>query len=103
MRITKVYTRSGDDGSTRLGGGQKVEKDSLRIASYGTVDELNSVIGVVIADGVDPAAEPRVRDELLRVQNELFDLGSDLCILEEDKAKYPVPRIEPRHVDALEK
>jgi len=98
-RITKVYTRTGDDGTTGLGGGQRVAKDSLRIEAYGTVDELNSVIGVVLAAGVnDSIAAP-----LSEIQNELFHLGSDLCILEEDKARRPVPRIEERHVVALEK
>jgi cob(I)alamin adenosyltransferase len=97
-RITKVYTRTGDDGTTGLGGGQRVGKDSARIEAYGTVDEVNSVLGVALASGLSEAiAEP-----LRNVQNELFHLGSDLCILEEDKAKRPVPRIEERHVLALE-
>ena len=97
-RITKVYTRKGDDGSTALGGGQRVGKDSPRIEAYGTVDELNSVIGVAIASGLDDSLAP----ELSRIQNELFHLGSDLCILDEDKARLSVPRIEARHVQALE-
>ncbi|HXU34061.1 MAG TPA: cob(I)yrinic acid a,c-diamide adenosyltransferase [Thermoanaerobaculia bacterium] len=97
-RITRVYTRTGDDGTTALGGGQRVEKDSLRIAAYGTVDELSSQIGVAIASGLDD----RLAGELTRIQNELFHLGSDLCILEEDKARFPVPTIEERHVVALE-
>ena len=97
-RITKVYTRTGDDGTTGLGGGQRVRKDSLRIEAYGTVDELNSQIGVVLAIGVNEAiAEP-----LSAIQNDLFHLGSDLCILEEDKKRLPAPRIEERHVTALE-
>jgi cob(I)alamin adenosyltransferase len=97
-RITKVYTRTGDDGTTGLGGGQRVPKDSPRIAAYGTVDELSSAIGAAIAAGL---AE-RLAATLLRIQNELFNLGSDLCILEEDKARMPVPTIEERHVTALE-
>lgn len=97
-RITRVYTRQGDRGTTRLGGGQEIPKDALRIDTYGTVDELSSAIGVVLASGV---VEP-LAAELRRIQNELFHLGSDLCILEEDKARMPVPRIEARHVDALE-
>ncbi|HEX4953440.1 MAG TPA: cob(I)yrinic acid a,c-diamide adenosyltransferase [Thermoanaerobaculia bacterium] len=98
-RITKVYTRTGDEGITGLGGGQRVAKDSLRIATYGTVDELSSAIGVALAAGLTP----RLSQELGRVQNELFHLGSDLCILEEDKERLPVPRIEERHVLALER
>lgn len=97
-KITKVYTRTGDAGETGLGGGQRVPKDSLRIQAYGTVDELNSVLGVALAQGLDEA----VAEPLRKVQNELFHLGSDLCILEEDKERMPVPRIEKRHVDALE-
>jgi len=97
-RITKVYTRTGDAGTTALGGGQRVRKDALRIECYGTVDELNSVIGVAVAAGVDA----RLAAMLARIQNELFHLGSDLCILEEDKQRMPVPRVEQRHVDRLE-
>jgi cob(I)alamin adenosyltransferase len=97
-RITKVYTRSGDDGTTGLGGGQRVPKDSPRIAAYGTVDELNSQIGAAIAAGLDSAVSAR----LSSVQNELFHLGSDLCTREEDKATRPVPVIGSRHVEALE-
>ena len=98
-RITRVYTRTGDDGTTGLGGGQRVPKDSLRIETYGTVDELGSEIGVAIALGL----APRLAETLLRVQNELFNVGSDLCILEEDKVKMPVPVVEARHVEALER
>jgi cob(I)alamin adenosyltransferase len=98
-RITKVYTRTGDDGTTGLGGGQRVPKDSPRIEAFGTVDELNSQIGVVRSLGVGEAiAEP-----LSGIQNDLFHLGSDLCILEGDKRRLAVPRIEERHVLALER
>jgi cob(I)alamin adenosyltransferase len=97
-RITKVYTRTGDDGRTGLGGGQRVPKDSPRIEAYGTVDELNSAIGVALAAGLLPELAERLR----AIQNELFHLGSDLCILEEDKARMPVPRVEDRHATALE-
>ena len=97
-RITRVYTRTGDDGTTGLGGGQRVPKDSARIAAYGTVDELSSAIGAAVALGLDP----RLAAVLARIQNELFNVGSDLCILEEDKAAMPVPVVEERHVDALE-
>lgn len=97
-RITKVYTRTGDGGDTGLGGGQRVAKDSLRIEAYGTVDELNSVLGLARAYCPDE----RLSLWLKSIQNELFTLGSDLCILEEDKQKYPVAGIEKRHVDYLE-
>jgi len=98
-RLTKIYTRMGDEGSTALGGGQRVPKDNLRVAVYGTVDELNSQIGVALAAGLCS----EVDSVLQRVQNELFDLGSDLCFLEEDKQKWPLPQIEERHIAALEK
>lgn len=98
-RITRVYTRTGDNGTTGLGGGQRVPKDSPRIAAYGTVDELSSQIGAALALGLDP----RLAGELTRIQNELFNVGSDLCILEEDKAAMPVPGAEERHVLALER
>jgi len=98
MRITKVYTRTGDGGETHLGMGRRVAKDSPRVEAYGTVDELQSAIGVVLA--ASPVEE--VREALVRIQNELFNLGSDLCLLEEEKKDLAVPRIEKRHVDALE-
>ncbi len=97
-RITKVYTRTGDDGTTALGGGQRVGKDALRVASYGTVDELSSQIGVALASGLDPELERA----LGRIQNDLFHLGSDLSTPEADKERRAVPRIEERHVKWLE-
>lgn len=97
-RITKVYTRTGDDGTTALGTGTRVPKESLRIGAYGTVDELNSVLGVAVASGLpDELSEP-----LGHVQNDLFHLGSDLCIPQDDPSAPEVPRIEDRHVDRLE-
>ncbi len=97
-RLTKIYTRTGDDGTTALGGGRRVAKDALRIETFGTVDELNSHLGAALAGGL----EATLTAELTRVQNELFHLGSDLCILEADKAKTPVPSIEEKHVLQLE-
>ena len=98
-RITKVYTRSGDDGTTALGTGQRVPKDSPRVEAYGTVDEANSAIGVALASGLEPA----LLEALAAIQNDLFHLGSDLCITEADKAARPVPHIESRHVENLER
>jgi len=98
-RLTRIYTRKGDDGTTGLGGGQRVQKDSLRVAAYGTVDELNSSIGLALAAGV----VPRLAEVLPVIQNELFHLGSDLCFLEADKAAFNIPQIEARHVEALER
>ena len=76
-RLSKIYTRTGDDGSTGLGDGSRVPKDSLRVNAYGTVDELNSTIGMVLAcEGVDP----EIREVLTQVQHDLFDLGGELCV-----------------------
>jgi cob(I)alamin adenosyltransferase len=97
-RITKVTTRTGDRGETGLGSGRRVPKDAPRIEAYGTVDELSSTIGVAISAGLDDQLAARLR----AVQNELFHLGADLCIPEEDKARHPGPRIEASHVEALE-
>ncbi len=98
VNINRVYTRAGDDGTTALGGGQRVAKDSLRIESYGTVDELNSVVGVAVAAGMAES----LKDPFFVIQQVLFNAGSDLCILEEDKKRFAVPGIEPRHVEQLE-
>ena len=97
-RITKVYTRTGDDGTTALGS-RRAPKDDLRVECYGTVDETNSAIGLALASGLDDQVAAMLR----RVQNELFHLGSDLWMPEEDKAKTPVPTIAASHVKALEK
>lgn len=97
-RLTRIYTRTGDDGTTALGFGGRVAKDDLRVECYGTVDELNACLGVVRAAG----APPDLDRDLARIQNELFHLGSDLCVPESEKREHPVPRIEARHVEALE-
>ena len=89
MRITKVYTRTGDKGTTRLVGGQKVRKDDLRIESYGTVDELNTVVGLVRMELARSDAAQDARDwldgRLAEIQNDLFNLGSDLATKAEDR------------------
>lgn len=97
-RLTRIYTRKGDDGTTGLGGGQRVPKDSPRVQAYGTVDELNSAIGLALAHGL----VPKLAGALPRIQNELFHLGSDLCFLEEDKRSFALPQIDARHVASLE-
>ncbi|WP_109123842.1 cob(I)yrinic acid a,c-diamide adenosyltransferase [Dyella sp. C11] len=76
-RLSKIYTRTGDDGSTGLGDGSRVAKDSLRVGAYGTVDELNSTIGMVLASN---GVADDVREALTQVQHDLFDLGGELCI-----------------------
>ena len=75
-RLSKIYTRTGDAGTTGLGDGTRVPKDDARVEAYGTVDELNSTVGMVLAEDIPQA----VRDLLDGVQHELFDLGSELCM-----------------------
>lgn len=75
-RLSKIYTKTGDDGSTGLGDGSRVSKDSARVTAYGTVDEANSAIGLVLACDLPD----EVRDVLVSVQHQLFDLGGELCI-----------------------
>jgi cob(I)alamin adenosyltransferase len=103
--ISRVYTKTGDRGETALVGGKMVKKHSARIESYGAIDELNAVIGVVRwANRQEPGPEvarARIDAILERVQNELFNLGSELATLPEDLAPTQ-PRIEERHVSALE-
>lgn len=97
-RLTNIYTRQGDDGTTSLGSRTRIPKDSQRVQAYGTVDELNSCIGVVLAHGVCD----RLVELLTGIQNELFHLGSDLCFTEEDKKAIDIPQVEEQHVQKLE-
>lgn len=97
-RLTRIYTRTGDDGTTSLGFGGRRPKDALRIECFGTVDELNSVLGMARA----ASPPPEIESALARIQNDLFHLGSDLCVPESEKAEHPVPRIGPGHVADLE-
>jgi len=76
-RLSKIYTRTGDDGTTGLGDGSRVAKDSLRVDAFGTVDEANSAIGMVLASASVPQ---NVRNILTEVQHDLFELGGELCI-----------------------
>lgn len=85
--LNKIYTRTGDAGETALGSGQRVSKAHLRIAAYGTVDEANAAIGLVRLHTADSALA-RLDAMLLRIQNELFDLGADLCVPDDGK---PLP------------
>jgi cob(I)alamin adenosyltransferase len=76
--LNKIYTRTGDDGTTALGTGVRVRKDAVRVAAYGTVDETNAAIGMARAHLGD--SQPGFDAKLSRVQNDLFDLGADLCV-----------------------
>lgn len=97
-KITKIYTRKGDDGTTALGSRQRVRKDDPRVATYGTLDELNAIIGLALSFGLDA----KLADALARIQNELLHLGSDLAFPPEDVKEWQVPRIEEKHIRALE-
>lgn len=99
----KIYTKTGDKGTTSSFAGKRVDKDSLRIAAYGNVDELNSLIGVIIATlGIAEKKDfARIIQKLNRVQNELFVLQSDLAALTDIKIK--IPRITSSYVIRLEK
>jgi cob(I)alamin adenosyltransferase len=104
IRITRVYTRSGDSGDTGLVGGKRVPKDALRIEGYGTVDELNSIVGLArVFNAESPAGEGRDRLEtiLKSIQNELFDLGSELATPSE-AAYEGMFRVGKDEVTALE-
>lgn len=97
-RLTKLYTRKGDDGSTALGSGRRIQKDALRVCCYGTVDEANSALGVALAHGLSP----RLIEMVSVIQNELFHVGSDLCFTEEDKHTVQIPQIGKTQVKRLE-
>jgi cob(I)alamin adenosyltransferase len=94
----KIYTKTGDQGDTSLFGGQRVPKDALRIEAYGTVDELNSVIGIVLAE----APEGDIARILTQVQNQLFDLGADLAT-PRSLTRKNIKRIDGRDSASLEK
>ena len=106
MRISKVYTRTGDGGKTRLAGGQEVWKDALRVEAYGTVDELNSVIGLVRVNNDtkrgNNQASAHLEDVLQWVQNKLFDLGGILATAPGES--FPnMPTVTPEDVAYLER
>ena len=97
VQLTRIYTRGGDKGKTSLGNGSRVAKHAPRVAAYGTVDECNSVIGLVRLHTSDEADAT-----LARIQNDLFDLGADLCTPEEEAPAYPPLRITASQVERLE-
>lgn len=103
-RLTKIYTRTGDKGDTGLVGGKRVSKDSPRLWAYGTVDELNSAIGLARVFNAEKKSVPAMKVEklLARVQNDLFNLGAELATLPKDFRKG-MPRVEAKDITALEK
>ncbi len=98
VRLTRIYTRGGDGGQTSLGDGARVPKYALRVAAYGTVDEANAAIGIARLHA-DAAAD----DMLDRIQNDLFDLGADLCTPEDGRRGVGALRITEPQVERLER
>lgn len=96
--MTRIYTRTGDDGTTSLGSRERVNKDNQRVATYGDVDELNSMIGLALALEVDS----RIAEMLTRVQNELFNLGTVLAYPYLINQKPKLPTITEEHISLLE-
>ena len=102
MRIDRVYTKQGDKGETSLIGGERVSKDDPRLDCYGTLDELNATLGMARVALETSAAGPHLMPIITRVQNELFNLGSELGAADPAR-RAKLPRIEDRHVDGLER
>jgi cob(I)alamin adenosyltransferase len=99
VNLTRIYTRTGDDGTTALGDMSRVGKNDLRLHAYADTDEANSSIGVAIALG---GLSEDVRALLTRVQNDLFDVGADLCTPVVEAPEHPPLRVEQAYVDHLE-
>ena len=98
--LNKIYTKKGDDGKTELGDGNRIEKFSTRVEAYGTVDEVNSVIGTVTCLSINT----ELKTALERIQNDLFDLGADLCLPENENENlaYEPLRVRKEQVSRLE-
>ncbi len=99
--LNKIYTKTGDAGETALGNGSRVAKHSLRVTSYGTVDETNATVGMARLH-----ATGEIDEQLAMIQNDLFDLGADLCRPDMEKdgeSEYPVLRMSDTQVERLEK
>jgi len=99
VNLTRIYTRTGDDGTTALGDFTRVRKDDSRLEAYADVDEANSAIGVAIATG---ELSPEITTLLTRIQNELFDVGADLCTPIVENPAHPPLRVVQSYIDDLE-
>lgn len=107
VKLTRIYTRGGDKGETSLGSGARVPKHDLRVSTYGTVDEANAVIGVArLHTAADPQNNPGAAEAdamLRRIQDDLFDLGADLCVPEGGARQDGALRIVQSQIDRLER
>jgi len=102
VHLTRIYTRTGDDGTTALGDNSRTSKNDPRLIAYADVDEANSAVGVALAMAGSSLGED-VGDLLRRVQNDLFDVGADLCTPLSEKPPYPPLRVTPGYVTDLER
>jgi cob(I)alamin adenosyltransferase len=102
VHLTKIYTRTGDAGTTGLGDFSRISKTDSRLQAYADCDEANSVIGLVLAPMCADDVSDRLRTILGHVQNDLFDVGADLCTPFEENPKYAPLRVEADYVDRLE-
>jgi cob(I)alamin adenosyltransferase len=101
--LSKIYTRTGDDGTTALGDMSRARKTDPRLAAYADVEEANAAIGVALATGsVDGSLAEDITRVLVRIQNELFDVGADLCTPVVESPEFPPLRVEPSYVEWLE-
>ncbi|AWS41102.1 cob(I)yrinic acid a,c-diamide adenosyltransferase [Streptosporangium sp. 'caverna'] len=101
--LSKIYTRTGDDGTTALGDMSRARKTDPRLAAYADVEEANAAIGVALAVGaVDGSLDEDITRVLVRIQNELFDVGADLCTPIVENPEFPPLRVEPSYVEWLE-
>jgi cob(I)alamin adenosyltransferase len=99
VNLTRIYTRTGDDGTTALGDMSRVSKNDQRLVAYADVDEANSAIGVVVAT---PGLDVGLAALLTRIQNDLFDVGADLCTPVVENPEFPPLRVEQDYIDRLE-
>ena len=99
VNLTRIYTRTGDDGTTALGDMSRVDKNDERLLAYADVDEANSAIGVALASGGLP---DRIVNDLVRIQNDLFDVGADLCTPVVQDPPFTPLRVEQDYIDRLE-
>ena len=98
VKLDKIYTRGGDKGKTSLGNGKRVDKTNIGVEAFGAVDEINALLGIAVQN-----LPSKYKEMIFRIQNDLFDLGADLCVPEEKNPKYEPLRINQKQIDRLEK